>query len=411
MANGLAQLIAQPQIANIAGGQRQFETQQQQNLLFAQQQAEQGRVGRARGLAGAALGGIPGIDQGLAQADPSLALKVFEATGVAGEARQAQFTEDVRIAAGLAQNNPQAAFESVQRAIDRNEAAGIPSPEMRQFLVEFAADPVTGAQNLQQLNTVLSPQEAGAGFTLGQGQQRFDAQGQPIASVAAKPSTPLVSVNVAGDTPVPQVVTPPELIAGLSDDVGARASAAFIAAGGGRDGVKALEAAIKNERKRLSDETKKAASAVAKQQQAGIVSLDIDRALFQATESLTTGFTGSIASAVPGTAAFDLKNTLNGIKANVGFGKLQQMRENSPTGGALGSVSENENRLLQSVLGSVEQSQSQEQLTRNLSRLKVIFDAVVNGTVAIPFTQAQFDSLPSGASYISPDTGTLHRKP
>jgi hypothetical protein len=150
---------------------------------------------------------------------------------------------------------------------------------------------------------------------------------------------------------------------------------------------------------------------VAKQQQAGIVSLDIDRALFQATESLTTGFTGSIASAVPGTAAFDLKNTLNGIKANVGFGKLQQMRENSPTGGALGSVSENENRLLQSVLGSVEQSQSQEQLTRNLSRLKVIFDAVVNGTVAIPFTQAQFDSLPSGASYISPDTGTLHRKP
>lgn len=155
MANGLAGLIAQPRIADIAGGQRQFEAQQQRNQLFAQQQAEQTRVGRARGLAGAALGGIPGVDQALAQADPSLALQVFEATGVAGEQRQAQFTEDVRIAAGLAQQNPQAAFESVQRAITRNEAAGIPSPEMRQFLEEFAADPVTGAQNLQQLNQAL----------------------------------------------------------------------------------------------------------------------------------------------------------------------------------------------------------------------------------------------------------------
>ena len=147
-----------------------------------------------------------------------------------------------------------------------------------------------------------------------------------------------------------------------------------------------------------------------KRRQAAIVTFDIDRALEQADSAFTTGFTGSIASAVPGTPAFDLKSTLDTIKANVGFNKLQEMRENSPTGGALGQVSENENRLLQSVLGSLEQSQSSEQFRFNLERLKVIFDAVVNGTQAIPFTQEDFDALPSGSTYISPDTGTLHRK-
>lgn len=170
------------------------------------------------------------------------------------------------------------------------------------------------------------------------------------------------------------------------------------------------QAAIAFKTKQLEVQQKKEAALESKKQQAGIVSLDIDRALEQAQGALTTGFTGSLASAVPGTPAFDLKNTLNTIKANVGFNKLQDMRENSPTGGALGNVTENENRLLQSVFGSVEQSQSQEQLNRNLNRLKVIFDAVVHGTTAIPFTQKQFEKLPVGARYISPDTGTLHEK-
>ena len=146
------------------------------------------------------------------------------------------------------------------------------------------------------------------------------------------------------------------------------------------------------------------------QREAALVGFDINTALDQAESAFTTGFAGSIAAAVPGTPAFDLRSTLDTIKANVGFNKLQEMRDNSPTGGALGQVSEQENRLLQSVLGNVEQSQSKEQFTRNLTRLKSIFDAVVNGTQPIPFTQEDFDQIPSGATYISPDTGTLHRK-
>lgn len=80
----------------------------------------------------------------------------------------------------------------------------------------------------------------------------------------------------------------------------------------------------------------------------------------------TTGFLGSMASKIPGTPAYDLGAKLDTIRANIGFDKLQEMRENSPTGGALGQVSEFENRLLQAVWGNLTQSQSPEQFRENL---------------------------------------------
>jgi hypothetical protein len=104
------------------------------------------------------------------------------------------------------------------------------------------------------------------------------------------------------------------------------------------------------------------------ERQHAIVGEDIDRALTMAT-SATTGF-ASLLSAIPGTPAHQLLQTLNTIKANVGFDKLQAMREASPTGGALGQVTEFENRLLQSVFGALEQSQNADELKFNLRRLK-----------------------------------------
>lgn len=64
-----------------------------------------------------------------------------------------------------------------------------------------------------------------------------------------------------------------------------------------------------------------------------------------------------------------LANMLKTIKANVGFDELQSMRENSPTGGALGQVAVQELEMLQAILGSLEQSQTSDDLTFNLKRL------------------------------------------
>lgn len=105
--------------------------------------------------------------------------------------------------------------------------------------------------------------------------------------------------------------------------------------------------------------------------QNGVVKEDIGRAL-NGVKWGTTGWRGVVGNYLPGSDAYNLKELIMGIKANVGFDHLQQMRDNSPTGGALGQVSEQENRLLQSVLGSLENSQSEDQLRFNLQRLDKI---------------------------------------
>lgn len=98
------------------------------------------------------------------------------------------------------------------------------------------------------------------------------------------------------------------------------------------------------------------------------VETQIDKAMKEVSP-YTTG-AGSWLSNVPGTPQKNLKETLSTIKANIGFDKLQDMRQNSPTGGALGQVSDMENRLLQAVQGSLDQAQSPAQMKENLSNIK-----------------------------------------
>lgn len=85
-----------------------------------------------------------------------------------------------------------------------------------------------------------------------------------------------------------------------------------------------------------------------------------------ADKAFTTGFTGSIASAVPGTAAYDLRQNLNTLRSNAAFDTLQNMRNNSPTGGALGAISERELELLESAFTNLNNSQTKEQFLQNL---------------------------------------------
>src|SRR5690606_23007568 len=79
----------------------------------------------------------------------------------------------------------------------------------------------------------------------------------------------------------------------------------------------------------------------------------------------TTGAGGLLAN-LPATEARALKNDLDTIRANIGFEELQAMRDASPTGGALGQVSEMENRLLQAVRGALDQLDRGESLAQNL---------------------------------------------
>lgn len=103
-----------------------------------------------------------------------------------------------------------------------------------------------------------------------------------------------------------------------------------------------------------------------------VVADNVDKAISQinSNPNIMAGFAGDMLSGVKGTPQYDLSQTLQTIKANIGFDKLQEMRNNSPTGGALGQVSEKENLLLQAVNGALEQGQSAQQLMENLNRIK-----------------------------------------
>ena len=132
-------------------------------------------------------------------------------------------------------------------------------------------------------------------------------------------------------------------------------------------------------------EDKSAAKAIRDQRQGVSTALVLDeiaaaKELIKGDSLLSprTGISGKILSNIDSTAAGALKNRLETIKANIGFDRLQAMREASPTGGALGPVSDFENRLLQAVMGSLEQAQSAGQIQYNLERLERIYDQVVN---------------------------------
>lgn len=91
--------------------------------------------------------------------------------------------------------------------------------------------------------------------------------------------------------------------------------------------------------------------------------------------NFSTGAIGAVMQEIPGTEAHDIRNSIDTIKANIGFDRLQEMRDSSKTGGALGNVSDNENKMLQKTVASLEQSQTKKQFIENLDRVKAQYKA------------------------------------
>lgn len=100
--------------------------------------------------------------------------------------------------------------------------------------------------------------------------------------------------------------------------------------------------------------------------------------------SPTTGMVGNILKDLGGTPAADVKALTSTVRANIGFDRLQAMREASPTGGALGNVTERELSDLQATLGSLEQSQTEAQLLENLDRLEKVYGTIMRKASAYP---------------------------
>tara|TARA_B100001094_G_C18165178_1_gene791615 strand:+ start:138 stop:1325 length:1188 start_codon:yes stop_codon:yes gene_type:complete len=98
---------------------------------------------------------------------------------------------------------------------------------------------------------------------------------------------------------------------------------------------------------------------------------NIDRAIEIAMGTkMATGLRGQLLQNVGGTEARNLSKTIETVSATIGFDRLQRMRDESPTGGALGQVAVQELEALRATMGSLDITQDREIVVGNLQRVK-----------------------------------------
>lgn len=96
--------------------------------------------------------------------------------------------------------------------------------------------------------------------------------------------------------------------------------------------------------------------------------------------TFATGFGAETAGGIGGTAAKDVLGLLNTIGANTAFTRLQKMRDESPTGGALGQVTEKELALLRDSIASLDPSQSDGQFQGNMDNIIQHYQRILDKT-------------------------------
>lgn len=90
--------------------------------------------------------------------------------------------------------------------------------------------------------------------------------------------------------------------------------------------------------------------------------------------SATSAGLGSLIDKLPLTDARALANEVNTIKANLGFDRLRQMREESKTGGALGQVAVKELERLESAVAGLDTGLSAPKVREQLDRVQRHYD-------------------------------------
>lgn len=239
------------------------------------------------------------------------------------------------------------------------------------------------------------------GFTLSPGQQRFDAQGNPIASGTPAAAPRPMSAEDRSMWGIPETDTTPYYLDenGQPKPIGGGGQTINV---GGNNDIGTIPAGMMVTRDAAGNVTgmqaipgspaEREAIAAAEATQAGtnqasrygnVVVEDIDRALsvLEKDPTWSTGILGQGMGLLKGSNSDRLNNLLDTVRANSAFDRLQAMRDASPTGGALGAVSERELGLLQSAIGSLETGNA-EDLAYNLKRLQTIYSEIIDGPKA-----------------------------
>ncbi len=111
----------------------------------------------------------------------------------------------------------------------------------------------------------------------------------------------------------------------------------------------------------------------------------------------------------PGGRAANVQARLDNLTSQAGFAVLQAMRDASKTGGALGSVSDFENRQLQNNLAALQRAQSADQFKSELDKLIQWGDGVKQRLQAA--YDQDFANLPKPNASAQPTTNTAPPSP
>lgn len=140
------------------------------------------------------------------------------------------------------------------------------------------------------------------------------------------------------------------------------------------------KAALAQEEAQKADANKHAHGLIA----AGIVGINVKKALEiidrNPMPNLTVTGIAALAAELPlPSDTKSLRNAIDAVKSNVTIETLSAMREASPTGGALGSVSDYEDQMMQSSMGKLDQYGRAEDLADNLRRVNSTMHLIVDG--------------------------------
>ncbi|MES0385432.1 MAG: hypothetical protein ABUJ98_12690, partial [Hyphomicrobium sp.] len=233
---------------------------------------------------------------------------------------------------------------------------GAPGMDRNQALAQILSNPdLLRDPRAQAILPLLMPQQPDT--------VSADREAQLIRLAQARPGT---SINV--DARGNKLPPPPS---GFMYEAGPSGETILVAIPGG---PAATEAA--------AGEEKAATAAAGQLTQAELMTEEIGRARELAVNQgllPNTGAIGKLLATLNLGDANDLGELLTTLSANLSFDRLQQMRDASTSGAALGAISERELDLLSASRGSLEQSQGGPQLVFNLDRMARTFNEIVHG--------------------------------
>ena len=123
------------------------------------------------------------------------------------------------------------------------------------------------------------------------------------------------------------------------------------------------------------------------------------------------GLGSGITENIRGSTTNNYLEVIKPIEASIGFDRLQRMRDESPTGGALGQVSERELALLAGSIASLGTAQDADNVLKNIKIIRDVYSEIMRKAAAYP-NAAKYGFAPgNGEPTASPGQGDISQPP